>query len=115
MFNTWMMVTNAGIMTGVWVTLICLLLDVIQMNTEQTTYPEALEVLRGAYEREKIKLTVMISTHEVTISQQTIQINNLKEKLEKAQSIVADNVQTILRLQNSTNKNWLSEELECNA
>jgi len=29
MFNPWMMITNAIIMTGVWATLICLLIGVI--------------------------------------------------------------------------------------
>jgi len=29
MFNPFMMVTNLGIMTGVWVTLVCLLVGII--------------------------------------------------------------------------------------
>ena len=29
MFNTWMMITNAMIMTGVWTTFICLITGVI--------------------------------------------------------------------------------------
>ena len=29
MFNNWMMVTNLGIMSGVWITLVCLVAGVI--------------------------------------------------------------------------------------
>ena len=29
MFNRWMMVTNLGIMSGVWVTLICMYIGVL--------------------------------------------------------------------------------------
>ena len=29
MFNKWMMITNMGIMTGVWVTLVCLIAEVV--------------------------------------------------------------------------------------
>jgi len=29
MFNTWMMITNAGIMAGVWTTFVCLLVGII--------------------------------------------------------------------------------------
>ena len=49
-------------------------------------------VLRGAYERDIVYYKAMITTHEVTIGQQSIQ-------LKKAQEVVEDNVQTILRLQ----------------
>lgn len=49
-------------------------------------------VLRGAYERDIVYYKAMITTHEVTIGQQSIQ-------LKKAQETVEDNVQTILRLQ----------------
>ena len=66
---------------------------------EQLTYPEALEQLRGAYEREKIQLTVMVSTLQGGAGQQERIIKELKEKLAKAQEIVADNVKTIVRLQ----------------
>ena len=44
---------------------------------EQLTYPEALEQLRKAYEREKIQLTAKISTLEVTISQLQGELNRL--------------------------------------
>ena len=77
-------------------------------------YPEALEQLRKAYEQEKIQLTAHISTLEVTVSQQAITVSNLQDSLEKAQGIVSDNIQTILRLQESTNQEWL-ENLECHA
>ena len=70
---------------------------------EQLTYPQALEQLRGAYEREKIQLTVMVSTLQGGAAQQERIIKELKEKLENAQNIVADNVQTILRLQSDLN------------
>ena len=49
-------------------------------------------VLKGAYERDIIYYKTMITSHEVTIGQQSIQ-------LKKAQEVVEDNVQTILRLQ----------------
>ena len=84
--------------------------------TEQMKYPEALEQLRAAYEHEKIQLTAHISTLEVTVSQLTIKvkgqqgkIKKLEEQLEKAQDIVSDNVQTILRLQKCTDLFWLEE------
>ena len=80
--------------------------------TEQMKYPEALEQLRKAYEQEKIQLTAHISTLEVTVSQQAITVSNLQNSLVKAQNIIADNVQTILRLQESTNREWL-ETQEC--
>ena len=66
---------------------------------EQIKYPEALEQLRAAYEHEKIVLTARISTLEVSIGQQ---------------DIVSDNIQTILRLQDSINREWL-ENQECHA
>ena len=75
--------------------------------TEQMKYPEALEQLRKAYEQEKIQLTAHISTLEVTVGQQSITIKKLQDSLEKAQGIVSDNTQTILRLQASTNQEWL--------
>ena len=75
-------------------------------------YPEALEQLRKAYEQEKIQLTAHISALEVTVSQQAITVSNLQNSLVKAQNIIADNVQTILRLQESTNREWL-ETQEC--
>ena len=75
-------------------------------------YPEALEQLRKAYEQEKIQLTAHISTLEVTVGQQSITIKKLQDSLEKAQGIVSDNTQTILRLQASTNQEWL-ETQEC--
>ena len=77
-------------------------------------YPEALEQLRKAYEQEKIQLTAHISTLEVTVGQQSITIKKLQDSLEKAQGIVSDNTQTILRLQASTNQEWL-ETQECRA
>ena len=80
--------------------------------TEQMKYPEALEQLRKAYEQEKIQLTAHISTLEVTVNQQSITIKKLQDSLEKAQGIVSDNIQTILRLQESTNREWL-EIQEC--
>ena len=80
--------------------------------TEQIKYPEALEQLRKAYEQEKIQLTAHISTLEVTVNQQSITIKKLQDSLEKAQGIVSDNIQTILRLQESTNREWL-ETQEC--
>jgi len=80
--------------------------------TEQMKYPEALEQLRKAYEQEKIQLTAHISTLEVTVNQQSITIKKLQDSLEKAQGIVSDNIQTILRLQESTNREWL-ETQEC--
>ena len=46
--------------------------------TNQLTYPEALLVLRAAYEQEKIQLTAKISTLEVAIGQQQIQIKQLE-------------------------------------
>jgi len=77
-------------------------------------YPEALEQLRAAYEHEKIVLTARISTLEVSVGQQAISIKTLQDNLEKAQDIVSDNIQTILRLQESTNREWL-ENQECHA
>lgn len=79
-------------------------------ETVRLTYPEALEQLRKAYEQEKIQLTAHISTLEVTVSQQAITVSNLQNSLVKAQNIIADNVQTILRLQECTNQKWLQEQ-----
>jgi len=73
------------------------------LETQQLTYPEASEQLRKAYEQEKIQLTAHISTLEVTVS-------NLQNSLVKAQNIISDNVQTILRLQECTNQKWLQEQ-----
>ena len=70
---------------------------------EQLTYPQALEQLRGAYEREKIQLTVMVSTLQGSAAQQERIIKELKEKLEDAQNTISDNVQTIGRLQRALN------------
>jgi len=50
--------------------------------SEQLTYEQALEQLRGAYEREKIYLTVHISTLQVSINQQSIKIKELEEELD---------------------------------
>ena len=79
-------------------------------ETVQLTYPEALEQLRKAYEQEKIQLTAHISTLEVTVSQQNLSLIKLQNSLVKAQNIIADNVQTILRLQECTNQEWLQEQ-----
>jgi len=79
-------------------------------ETVQLTYPEASEQLRKAYEQEKIQLTAYISTLEVSVSQQAITVSNLQNSLVKAQNIIADNVQTILRLQECTNQKWLQEQ-----
>ena len=45
---------------------------------EQLTYPQALEELRKAYEREKIQLTAHISTLDVLIAQLQRDIEQLK-------------------------------------
>ena len=82
--------------------------------SEQIKYTEALEQLRAAYEHEKIVLTARISTLEVSIGQQDIAIKTLNDSLAKAQDIVSDNIQTILRLQDSINREWL-ENQECHA
>ena len=82
--------------------------------TEQMKYPEALEQLRKAYEQEKIQLTAHISTLEVTVNQQSIIIKKLQDSLEKAQEIVSDNIQTILRLQEFIKQENLQEQ-ECHA
>jgi len=50
---------------------------------EQLTYPEALEVLRAAYEQEKIQLTVKISTLEVTISQLQGELDRRDKEVKK--------------------------------
>jgi hypothetical protein len=73
------------------------------LETKQLTYLEASEQLRKAYEQEKIQLTAHISTLEVMVS-------NLQNSLVKAQNIISDNVQTILRLQECTNQKWLQEQ-----
>ena len=54
---------------------------------EQLTYPEALEQLRAAYEHEKIVLTAHISTLEVTVGQQSIQVKRLEEQVKTLQQI----------------------------
>ena len=60
------------------------------MSTEeQLTYPEALEQLRGSYEREKIQLTSHISSLQVTVNQQSIQIKRLEQQLHKEQDCYA--------------------------
>ena len=56
-------------------------------------------VLKGAYERDVILYKVMQSTLEGGAGQQAIRIKKLEEQLAKAQEVVEDNVQTILRLQ----------------
>ena len=53
---------------------------------------EQIQALQLDCERQEVYYKTMITTHEVTIGQQTIQ-------LKKAQEVVEDNVQTILRLQ----------------
>ena len=80
------------------------------LETKQLTYNEALEDLRKAYEREKIQLTALNSTLQVTVNQQAITVKNLQDSLVKAQNIISDNVQTILRLQECTNQKWLQEQ-----
>ena len=80
------------------------------LETQQLTYNEALEDLRKAYEREKIQLTALNSTLQVTVNQQVITVKNLQDSLVKAQNIISDNVQTILRLQECTNQKWLQEQ-----
>ena len=80
------------------------------LETKQLTYNEALEDLRKAYEREKIQLTALNSTLQVTVNQQVITVKNLQDSLVKAQNIISDNVQTILRLQECTNQKWLQEQ-----
>jgi len=45
---------------------------------EQITYDEALEILRAAYEQEKIKLTAYISTLQVEVSQLQIKVKKLR-------------------------------------
>jgi len=57
------------------------------MAKKQLTYPEALEQLRAAYEQEKIQLTAKISSLEVAVGQQSIQIKRLKEQFETLQQI----------------------------
>jgi len=97
------------------------------LETQQLTYNEALEQLRAAYEHEKIVLTARISTLEVSVGQQSITIKKLQDSLEKAQaktdtyySTISKylqytfNVQTILRLQESTNQGGLQTQ-ECHA
>ena len=57
------------------------------------------ETILQSIERKEVYYKTMITTHEVTIGQQTIQLQRQEEKLGKAQEVVEDNVQTILRLQ----------------
>ena len=71
------------------------------------------ETILQSIERKEVYYKTMITTHEVTIGQQSIRIQKLEEqigqqtiqlqrqeeKLGKAQETVEDNVQTILRLQ----------------
>ena len=71
------------------------------------------ETILQSIERKEVYYKTMITTHEVTIGQQSIRIQKLEEqigqqtiqlqrqeeKLGKAQEVVEDNVQTILRLQ----------------
>ena len=57
------------------------------MTKKQLTYPEALEQLQAAYEQEKIVLTAQISTLQVSVGQQSIQIKKLEERLETFQQI----------------------------
>jgi len=57
------------------------------MTKKQLTYPEALEQLYAAYEQEKIVLTAQISTLQVSVGQQSIQIKKLEERLETFQQI----------------------------
>ena len=47
----------------------------------QLTYQEALEELKGAYEREKIQLTAQISTLQVSVGQQQILMKRLESDL----------------------------------
>ena len=79
-----------------------------------------IEALQIDCEKQEVYYKTMITTHEVTIGQQSIQLKKLEEqialdklnaqdyartivdledKLVKAQEVVEDNVQTILRLQ----------------
>ena len=68
---------------------------------------ERLKELSTACEKQEVYYKTMISTHEVTIGQQTICIKKLERQLqltmvnplETAQEMVADNVNTILHLQ----------------
>ena len=48
------------------------------MEEEQQTYSQALELLRAAYEHEKIQLTAHISTLQVLVSQLQIKIKKLE-------------------------------------
>ena len=57
------------------------------------------ETILQSIERKEVYYKTMITTHEVTIGQQTIQIKKLKEQLDNAQMIVTDGINTILRLQ----------------
>ena len=67
---------------------------------------ERLKELSTACEKQEVYYKTMISTHEVTIGQQTICIKKLERQLqltmvnplETAQEMVADNVETIVRL-----------------
>ena len=52
------------------------------MEVEQLTYPQALEVLRAAYEHEKIQLTAQISTLQVANNQLEIKIHKQQEKID---------------------------------
>ena len=72
-----------------------------------------IEALQIDCDKQEVYYKTMITTHEVTIGQQeirikkleeqigqqTIQLQRQEEKLGKAQEVVEDNVQTILRLQ----------------
>ena len=51
------------------------------IKKEQLTYQEALEELKGAYEREKIQLTAQISTLQVSVGQQQILMKRLESDL----------------------------------
>lgn len=86
--------------------------DFLKYYHLQFASSEALENLRKAYEREKIQLTALNSTLHVTVNQQAITAKNLQGSLVKAQNIISDNVQTILRLQECTNQKWLQEQEE---
>jgi len=88
------------------------------MVTEQLTYPEALEQLRAAYEQEKIQLTAKVSSLEVTVGQQSIEIKKLQETVEgdlttcsiEAWDLVDEQVIEIKNLQMDVKK--LQEELD---
>ena len=54
------------------------------MEVEQLTYPQALEQLRKAYEREKIQLTAHISTLDVLVAQLQREIKQLNGERDDA-------------------------------